>query len=521
MERSVSVRAVNILYLVSMLLVVVFGSLIQSVSFGWGLLATEVLLILGPTLFYLRLAGLPLRQTLRLNRISLGLGLAALMIGVGVWLVDAILSGVVTSLMGYSVSLGPGAIPSHALDALVITVSLCVAAPVCEEILFRGAILGAYQAVRPAKAAIIITSLLFAVFHLQLQGLAALLPIAFLVTYTAWRANSLYASMLVHFANNSMAALTLVVYALRPDVVLPFPSLPAAGIGVLILVAGVLLLNRLAPRPAVLSPAEEPAARRPSRIARYWPLAVAGVVFVAMAVVEITTFALPELSAKPGLALTAPAAWSQPAEYRYEIRNRAGQVVGEMNCKRQAAAEGFTLACQTHVDKYQVTVNGGTWMSDGADTNFTARWSSPDLKLAAMDGKMDFAAGRWFSWTIDSAGDGLKLEVKDNTGRILEQTLPAGAWINYEWPLRIMAADLQNTHANQVDLAWQNTYRPEKQDTGPVSRPGILVVRATEKLGQRTALRVTVDKFILWYATDEAHTLLKYDDGIEIYTLIE
>ncbi len=60
-----------------------------------------------------------------------------------------------------------------------------------------------------------------------------------------------------------------------------------------------------------------------------------------------------------------------------------------------------------------------------------------------------------------------------------------------------------------------------KQDSGPVSKPGILVVRSTEKLGQRTAFRVTVDKFILWYAADEAQTLLKYDDGFEIYTLIE
>ena len=405
MMRSASVRGVNILYLVSMLLVVVFGSIIQSVSFGWGLLATEVLLILGPTLFYFRRTGLPLRQALRLNRISLGLGVAALMIGVGVWLVDAILSGVMTALTGYSVSLGPGAIPSNALDAFVITISLCLAAPVCEEILFRGAMLGAYQAVRPAKAAIIITSLLFAFFHLQVQGLVALLPIAFMVTYTAWRANSLYASMLVHFANNSMAALILVMYALRPDVVLPFPSLPAAGIGVLILVAGVLLLNRLAPLPAAPSHAEEPAARRPSWIARFWPLAVAAVVFVVMAGVEITTFALPELSAKPGLALPVPAAWSQPAAYKYEIRNRAGQFVGEMNCKRQAVAEGFTLACKTHVEHYQVTVNGGTWMSSGADANFTARWSGPDLKLAAMDGKMDFANGGWYSWTINSAGE--------------------------------------------------------------------------------------------------------------------
>ncbi len=520
MIRSASVRGVNILYLISMLLVVVFGSMIQSVSFGWGLLATELLLILAPTLVYLRRKGLPLQQALRLNHISVGLGAAALMIGFGVWLVDAILSGIMTALTGYSISLGPGAIPSNALDALIIFISLSLAAPVCEEILFRGAVLGAYLAARPAKAATIITSLLFAFFHLQAQGLAALLPIAFMVTYTAWRANSLYASMLVHFANNAMAGLTLVMYALRPDVVLPFPSLPAAGIGVIILVAGVLLLNRLAPRSALLRP-EEPPSVRSSWIARYWPLAVAGGIFLVMAGVEITTFALPELSAKPGLVLPVPAAWIQTAEFKYEIRNRAGQLVGEMNCNRHPAAEGFILACKSHVDRYQVEVNGGTYMSNGADTNYTAHWSGQDLRLASMDGKMDFATGGWFSWSINSASEELKIEVKDNDGRNIEQILPTNAWVNFEWPLRVMAADFQNTHANQVNLVWQNTYRPEKQDTGPVTKLGVLMVRSVEKLGQRTVFRVTVDKFILWYAADEGHTLLKYDDGIEIYTLSE
>ncbi len=101
-----------------------------------------------------------------------------------------------------------------------------------------------------------------------------------------------------------------------------------------------------------------------------------------MAGVEITTFALPALSAKPGLALPVPAAWVQPATYQYEIRNRADQLVGEMNCKRQAVAEGFTLVCKTHVERYQVTVNGGTWISGGAEANFTAYWSGPDLQLA-------------------------------------------------------------------------------------------------------------------------------------------
>lgn len=45
-----SILSANWLYLVSMLLILSVGSLLQNASFGWGLLATELLLILLPTL---------------------------------------------------------------------------------------------------------------------------------------------------------------------------------------------------------------------------------------------------------------------------------------------------------------------------------------------------------------------------------------------------------------------------------------------------------------------------------------
>ncbi len=522
MIRSLSLRAANLLYLLTILLVIVFGSLFQNASFGWGLLATELALILAPTLFFLRRSRLPLRQSLRLNRISIGVGLAALLIGIGVWLVDAMISGLIAVLTGYSVSLGPGAIPANALEAAVIAVAFCVAAPVCEEVLFRGAILGAYRNALSSGAAILVTSLMFAFYHMQLQGLAALLPVAFAVTYTAWRSNSLYASMLVHFANNAMATMVLVAYALRPDISLPFPSLPASGIGVLLLVGGIILLNRLAPQPVDVQPspeAPEAPAPRLSWIARYWPLLAAGIVYVVMAGIEFVTFARPEITAKDGLALVAPATWDRPQDFTFEIRNKADQAVGSMNCLRLSAAETIKLECNAHVEAYEVTVNGGTWMSSGAKMHVAANWARPDLKLASMDGRMDFDSGGWYSWTIAAGGGSLHLVTDDSDGKQQQQALPADALLNYEWPFRLMAADLQNAQANRISLGWQNIYRPETNDSGPVSKPGVLVVRGAEKVGEQTAWRVSVDKFTLWYATAESHLLLKYDDGFETYIL--
>lgn len=521
MNHKTSVRNINILYLSTILLIIIFGSFLQNISFGWGLLATELFLILAPTLFYLRRSGQPLRQALRLNRISPGVGLAALLIGGGTWLVAAILSGIMTVLTGYSVSMSPGSIPSNSVDALIVVFGFCIAAPVCEEILFRGAVFGAYRAVKSAKMAIIITSLMFAFYHLQLQGLIPLLPIAFMVTYTAWRASSLYASMLVHFANNALASFVLVMYGFRPEVTLPFPSLPAAGVGVLMLAAGVLLLNRLVPQPSQSSQDVERTVLPSSWISRYWPLAAAAVLFLVMAGIEIVTFARPELTAKPGLALTAPVGWEKPAAFRYEIQNKANQVVGEMNCQRLPADHVYTLECQTHIEAYHITANGGNWMSSGADASLSARWSDSDLQLVSMDGRVNFASGGWYSWIIFPHEDQLQMEVRDDSGKQQIQLLPPGAWVNYEWPLRVMAADLKNSQANLVNLAWQNTYRPETNDSGPISSSEVLVVRSAEKLAQNKVWRVTVGDYTLWYAFDEPHTLMKYDDGFETYILKE
>jgi membrane protease YdiL (CAAX protease family) len=528
MKRALSLRAVNVLYLVTILLIVVIGGIVQSLSLGWGLLATEAFLILAPTLFFLRRSHLPLAQSLPLKRISVGIALAALMVGVGAWLVDMFLSVLMMQLTGYVVSSGASMLPTNALDAVVIALGMCIAAPLCEETLFRGAVLGAYKSAFPAGAAIAITSLMFAFYHMQLQGLLALLPIAFALTFIAWRTNSIFTSMIAHFANNSMAVILLILAAFRPDIVLPVPSLPAAGIGLLLLAAGLVAIVRLAPRPVETlpepaEPAPVPAAPVPAPalawIARYWPLLTAAAVYAVIAGVEVLTYAKPALPSGPELTFSEPAGWSQPASFSYNIFNRAEQQVGEMNCQREPSGKLIQLDCQMVVAAYEVKVDGGTWSSSGAHVNITAHWTRPDLKLADMNGKMTFDSGGWYAWAVAAEGGSLKLSLLEDSNRQAEQALPTGALVNYEWPLRLMAANLSEAQVNRVDLVWQNTYRPQTKDSGPVLKSAVMQVHPVVKIGDKNAWQVTADKISLWYAVDEPHTLLKFDDGFEIYLL--
>lgn len=58
MKTFPTIRSVNLLYLVTMVLIVTAGAAMQSRSAGWGLIGTELLLILLPVLVGLRWQGL-------------------------------------------------------------------------------------------------------------------------------------------------------------------------------------------------------------------------------------------------------------------------------------------------------------------------------------------------------------------------------------------------------------------------------------------------------------------------------
>ncbi|RAK70720.1 hypothetical protein DLM85_01910 [Hymenobacter edaphi] len=88
---------------------------------------------------------------------------------------------------------------------LAAAFTICVAAPVLEELLFRGVLLpGLLRNYGPARA-ILQSGLVFGVFHLNpAQALSAGL-LGLLLGWVYWRTDSLLACMWLHFLNNAAA----------------------------------------------------------------------------------------------------------------------------------------------------------------------------------------------------------------------------------------------------------------------------------------------------------------------------
>lgn len=286
-----SLRSANLLYLVALVAVLVAGSWLQMRHFGWGLLATE--LIIGVlALLWARLNRLPLRPTFRLRPARPVLLLLAFLMGIGVWFLDAWLGAVTSAILGYDVPAPPGIYPQSLPALLLLAVAFVVAAPLCEELMFRGYLQVVYERFRPLVA-IVTVALLFALFHLSLLGFPPRLPVALALGYVAWRSGSLWPGVALHAANNLLAVVVLGIGWRSPTLLaeLPVGNLPSAALGLLLLAVGWWLFQRAAgprPAPALVT---TPAAR--GRLAQSWPLAIALLIVAAVAALEVVAGRFP------------------------------------------------------------------------------------------------------------------------------------------------------------------------------------------------------------------------------------
>ncbi len=80
---------------------------------------------------------------------------------------------------------------------------------VCEEFLFRGLLQRSLEEKLSPTKAIIISSVIFAVIHLNIIQVIPLFAIGLLLGYAAYKSGSLYLPMILHFLNNAIAILVM------------------------------------------------------------------------------------------------------------------------------------------------------------------------------------------------------------------------------------------------------------------------------------------------------------------------
>lgn len=133
-------------------------------------------------------------------------------------------------------------------NIILVFIVMCVVAPVFEEILFRGIILrGLLKNIKPWPA-ILVSSLLFAIFHLNIwQGISSFL-FGIFMGWVLYRTGSLYLVIFSHFVINFMAFLASQNVINVPGYTYPsetgFQPLWFNLIGLILVIAGIALIKQ-------------------------------------------------------------------------------------------------------------------------------------------------------------------------------------------------------------------------------------------------------------------------------------
>jgi len=101
------------------------------------------------------------------------------------------------------------AIARTPLNVALLIFAIVIMAPIVEEVLFRGFLQNALAKYVPFWAAILLSSFLFAVVHLQPYAIPGLMSLSLAFGYLYHRTGSLRTNIILHMANNAFALVVM------------------------------------------------------------------------------------------------------------------------------------------------------------------------------------------------------------------------------------------------------------------------------------------------------------------------
>jgi len=257
----------------------VIGAPAQQHGIVMGLWVTEALAIALPALFVLSLAGIRPAPYLGFRPLSWKQALIAA--------AAALANQPVVSFLTWAAH---GALPQGLVEdfdakqrlldsvfraqAIPMLVTVTLAAPLGEEVFFRGFALPALRKGLGPLAAILISAALFALLHMDPVGFIGLMEIGVLLAALRWWSGSIWAAIIAHAVNNGVAGTAFLLGWEDPEV--PPPAWVLA-LGATLLIVGIGVLWRVLREKPDLDAEEVPGGPRRS-IAMVLALVWAGAV---------------------------------------------------------------------------------------------------------------------------------------------------------------------------------------------------------------------------------------------------
>lgn len=237
------------LFLIAICFVLFFsaGSIFQSRNLVWGLVATQIVLILVPALLFASYLKLDFKKSFSIRRPRLNHMIAGVLLGLS----SVVIAQVIVSLQSVFYDPMKNVDSSAVQDAFLavpLPIRLLVIAllpAICEEILFRGFVLSAFSSRMRAWKAIVLSGIFFGFFHVMVwisQGIpTAHIVLGIFIGYVVYRSGSIFTGMIFHFVYNGTLAV-LMDYS-DTEWLGRLESAPAAivAVAVLVFVGGIAL----------------------------------------------------------------------------------------------------------------------------------------------------------------------------------------------------------------------------------------------------------------------------------------
>jgi membrane protease YdiL (CAAX protease family) len=178
------------------------------------LAVNQLIFILIPVFFYIVVNNISIKDVLRFNRLDFYSAITISLISFPLYIVAVALNSTVLyalQFIGY-VPVDSIPAPGNSGELFIEILVVAVSPAICEEILHRGVLLKAYES-RGSMKAIIITSILFGIFHYDITNFVGPVFLGLLIGYYVIRTNSIFAGMLAHFANNLISVIFQYYYS--------------------------------------------------------------------------------------------------------------------------------------------------------------------------------------------------------------------------------------------------------------------------------------------------------------------
>jgi membrane protease YdiL (CAAX protease family) len=224
-----------------------------------GLWLTEALAIALPAFFVLSAAGVRFGPYLGLRRFSWKHAVAAVVVAAANQPIVSFVTWAERELLPQSVV---GAFDAKqrllesifAVHAVPMTITVVIAAPLGEELFFRGFAFPALRKSWGLLAGMLVSGALFSFMHQDPVGFVGLMEIGVMLAALRWWSGSLWPAVLGHAVNNGIAGGAFLLGYEDPD--LPPPPWVLA-LGAVLLIAGIVLLYRVLRAPSPAPPVEE------------------------------------------------------------------------------------------------------------------------------------------------------------------------------------------------------------------------------------------------------------------------